>query len=52
MAAFKKRQTALHLASSHFKFVCAALENVPSSVQTTIGKYMKANFYSESTCRP
>lgn len=33
MAAFKKRQTALHLASSHFKFVCAAVENVASSLQ-------------------
>lgn len=30
----------------------AALENVASSVQTTIGKYMKANSYSEKTCRP
>lgn len=52
MAAFKKGQTALHLASSHLQFVFAALENVASSVQTTIGKYMKANSYSENTHRP
>lgn len=52
MAAFKKRQIVLHLASSHLKFVFAALENVASSVQTTVGKYMKVNSYSENTCRP